>query len=181
MNYLTLMSYTLTWQPRADQESPNNEWLRAVKELLTNISPTHYQILATLTLISNSLQSGQSLPPFLPLPKPYELTKQLLKIGDGAGARISSASSMVGGKGPGEPVHILDARNVQQRGYTEFAVMQVCSTLAIADIEGLVAAVKSLVGVVDFSFRVDVSESSVESMGDDSQFTENEKGKGKVD
>lgn len=179
MNYLTLMSYTLTWRSRADQESPNNEWLRALKDVLNNISPTHHTILSTLTLISNSLQSGQSLPPFLPLPKPYELTKQLLKVGDGA--HISSASSMVGGK-PGEgPVHILDARNAQQRGYTEFAVIQVCGTLAIADIEGLVAAVKSLVGVVDFSFRVDTSESSVESMGDDSQFTEDGKGKGKVD
>ena len=178
MNYLTLMSYTLTWRPREDQGSPNNEWLRALKEVLANISPTHHTILATLTLMSNSLQSGQSLPPTLQLPKPYELTKQLLRFGEGA--HISSASSLAGGK-PGEagPVHILDARNVQQRGYTEFAVMQVCLTLAIAEIEGLVAAVKSLVGVVDFSFRVDTSESSVESFGD--EFAENGKGKGKVD
>ncbi len=62
------------------------------------------------------------------------------------------------------PGGILDARNIEERGYSEFAVLQVCSTLICDDLEGLIKAVSGLVGVVDFSFRVDVSESSLDTV-----------------
>lgn len=50
---------------------------------------------------------------------------------------------------------ILDARNMEKQGYAEFAVLQVCDALVCDDLEGLVHAVGDLVGVVDFSFRVE--------------------------
>lgn len=222
MNYLTLMSYTLTWHPHMRNETrkaaSDNIWLHAFAEVLANISPTQHAIVSTLTLLSNSLLSGQSLPPFLPLPKPYEMTRQLLRLSNEHGPPAQGAAAAAEGDpllnpgdktesvadsgfvGPGidtrtkpsvttdknvaqqqdsRPLlaqgpaamrtgNILDARNMEQRGYIEFAVLQVCGTLVCDDLEGLVRAVGSLVGIVDFSLRVDVASDSSFRTGSDS-------------
>ena len=59
--------------------STNREWLTALSEVLDVLRPMHHTILSTLTLLSNSLLSGQSLPPFLPLPRPYEMARELTR------------------------------------------------------------------------------------------------------
>ena len=82
--------------------------------------------------------NGQSLPPYLPLPKPFELTAELIRI---------TKEREGGGNG------ILDVDNVEQYGYAEFAVLEVCSTHLREDLEGLVHSVSSLVGVIDFSLH----------------------------
>lgn len=212
MNYCTLMSYVLTYlAPKGPAENSDKDWMHVLGEVFEDVSPVHNQILSTLTLLSNSLLSGQSLPPYLPLPKPYEMTKHLLSMpadGDSTarrktahrGAQHSSASSSSSASSTsssssthstaphndadGEPStnqntttssqdharrrplearSLLDARNMEQKGYTEFAVLQVCSTLIVGDLEGLIATVAGLVGTVDFSFRVEHSASSDES------------------
>ena len=268
LNYLTLISYTVTWRPRHAPEKVDADWIEALSELVRSIGPTHYTILSTLTLLSNSLLSGQSLPPYIPLPRPYELTRQLLALKKDMGAASGGAAtpatggdaasgaaapSAVGSKprrrnsvwgkqgwrpeagsqdvsasgglymrqpedslgatpsplapttsvpdhnrkptwrdvsenevstSTGSPLQrigtntaanlgsVLDARNMEQRGYTEFAVLQVCSTLVCDDLEGMIQTISGLVGVVDFSFRLDESQVNV---GDD------DKGKGKKD
>lgn len=281
LNYLTLISYTVTWKPRHAPGLVDDAWIKALSELIRSIGPTHYTILSTLALLSNSLLSGQSLPPYIPLPRPYELTRQLLTLkregggGDvparsastasgaatttgaapGAGGkqpprrrnsvwgkqswRPEAGSAIVGGgDGTGgmyerqteeeavetnvPPRHrrstaassrdrptiwrevtdnavstatglteltriatgpaaqlgsVLDARNMEQHGYTEFAVLQVCSTLVCDDLEGMIQAVSGLVGVVDFSFRMDESNESLEAEAEAA--ADNEKGKGK--
>lgn len=195
MNYLTLMSYVLTWAPDEPREATDSAWMHVFSEVMDQIAPTHHTILSTITLLSNSLLSGQSLPPFLPLPKPYEVTRQLLKLSEehrqaeqnpsanvgGGGTSITSVGSGTSTRsnnnnnssaGDTQPVtlgpdawNLLDARNMEQKGYTEFAVLQVCSTLVIGDLEGLVRTVGNLVGTVDFSFRIDGgSDSSLESV-----------------
>lgn len=55
---------------------------------------------------------------------------------------------------------------MEQKGYTEFAVLQVCSTLIVGDLEGLIATVGGLVGTVDFSFRVEQNASDESSVSD---------------
>jgi len=167
--------------------------------VLACISPLHHTILSTLALLSNSLLSGRALPPFMPLPEPYEVTRQVLELNpalrdaghvlandepvrlDVSTGKDKSGSS--GGRGtengdgeddddddrisaeggdtaiPGVR-DLLDPDNMEQPGYTEFAVMQVCATLICGDLEELIRCVSSLVGVVDFSFRVDISNSS---------------------
>lgn len=50
------------------------EWIRQLADVLGKAAPSNHPIISTMTLLSNSLASGQSLPPFLPLPRPYELT-----------------------------------------------------------------------------------------------------------
>ena len=58
---------------------------------------------------------------------------------------------------------ILDARHMQEPGYSAYAVMQVASSLISDDLEKLVGSVKDLVGEVDFSFVVVDSEESLGS------------------
>ncbi|KAL2280846.1 hypothetical protein FJTKL_12162 [Diaporthe vaccinii] len=214
MNYCTLMSYVLTYlAPKGPAENSDKDWMHVLGEVFEDVSPVHNQILSTLTLLSNSLLSGQSLPPYLPLPRPYEMTRHLLSMrADGdhksaskaarhsstssSASSASSSSSSTHSTTPaaqdtdGEPSNpspnsrqddkrqqeqhrsldarsLLDARNMEQKGYTEFAVLQVCSTLIVGDLEGLIATVAGLVGTVDFSFRVEhnESDSSVSDLG----------------
>ncbi|KXH34024.1 hypothetical protein CSIM01_02359 [Colletotrichum simmondsii] len=228
MRYLTLIAYTITWKPRDRPASPSSDsdraWLRALNQVLAGIEPTQHTILSTLTLLSNSLLSGQSLPPFMQLPRPNELTRKLLHLKGpdpeprtmqrrgselehrlvtvhtrtGSEVRPSgrkpsvvgsvvesptSDTSTIGGMpelsemvSPLGSGSILDVRNVEQHGYTEFAVLQVCSSLVCDDLEGLVRSVSSLVGVVDFSFRINPSEATLTSSDEDDT-----RGKGKRD
>jgi hypothetical protein len=175
--------------------STNREWLSALSEVLEVLKPTHHTILSTITLLSNSLLSGQRLPPFLPLPRPYEMTRQLMRLGQSApsaanpneddddtadGAPIRMVNTRTGhedshptvrrrngGRRDTTIANILDPRNIEQPGYAEFAVLQVCTTLVCDDLEGLMRAVSGLVGVVDFSFRTGSagSESSLDLTG----------------
>jgi len=225
IGYLSLISYTLTHPtPARPEEVAGNEkqqqqkggseegespaetsqatpvldeevWHEALAEVLDLLKPAHHAILSTLTLLSNSLLSGQSLPPFIPLPRPLEMTRRhrLVSLNphlgrqDPAGESSNSsypesfdshsqhALRSSGGSG-GLTINILDPQHMDQPGYAEFAVLQVCTTLVCDDLEGLVKAVSGLVGIVDFSFRVGSSESSIGS-----RKSTNGKKKGKAD
>lgn len=83
-------------------------------------------------MLSASVTQGSALPPYMQLPQPYQLSRRLDELDSG----------------------ILDARHVEEPGYSAYAVMQVASSLVGDDLERLVAEVKGLVGEVDFSFRV---------------------------
>ncbi|KAK1773957.1 hypothetical protein QBC45DRAFT_446490 [Copromyces sp. CBS 386.78] len=109
--YLTLMSYTITHpihapakikpyalqnqigSPRASSVAVSPKWDDQVAELVMTLEPTHHTILSTLTLLSNSLLSGQSLPPFVPLPRPYEITRRLIRLGTSSPLRSHPAST----------------------------------------------------------------------------------------
>lgn len=167
------------YSPRPSMSTTNRAWLGALTEVLDMLKPTHHTILSTLTLLSNSLLSGQSLPPFLPLPRPYEMTRRLMRLaqsapaapdGDGfGGAPIRMVDSRTGWVDyqqdapyrDGAVADILNPRNIEQPGYAEFAVLQVCTTLVCDDLQELMKAVSGLVGVVDFNFRLGGSESSL--------------------
>jgi hypothetical protein len=75
------------------------------------------------------------------LPEAYGLSRRLEKLDKG----------------------ILDAKHVEEPGYSAYAVMQVASSLVTDDLKGLVEDVKSLVGEVDFSFKIVSSEASSET------------------
>ncbi|KAL8391772.1 hypothetical protein RB595_002109 [Gaeumannomyces hyphopodioides] len=161
--------------------SADERWVRTLRAVLDEVQPAHHQIVSTLALLSNALLSGQSLPPFIQMPSLYGVRNPRLP-GDrpaGGGGCLhhthpgrpcpwaspfsSSSGAAVTGTDDddddedvgGNLADMLDPRNVEQRGYTEFAVMQVCSTLVRDDLQALVRAVERLVGVVDFSYRVD--------------------------
>jgi hypothetical protein len=179
----------------------DRDWLNALASVLREIAPSHHNIVSTLMLLSNSLFSGHSLPPFLPLPRPYEMTRTLLRL-DRRSSRPTASSDeqeqepdlpplMVVDSRTGRAVdgrddrgeglgfglgreHVLDPEHLGRPGYAEFAVLEICSTLVCDDLEGLIRSISGLVGVVDFSYRVDRSESSLGSAGGGG-------GKGKVD
>jgi hypothetical protein len=182
----------------AQEPTPSNEqvttdtdtdraWLDALSSVLQEISSSQHNIVSTLTLLSNSLFSGQSLPPFLPLPRPYEMTRALLRLdsnNQSTGQEADLSPLMVVDSRTGLEVdhtptegglgghHILDAANMEQPGYAEFAVLEICNTLICDDLEGLVKDVGALVGVVDFSYTVD---------GRSGSTLWSQPGKGKVD
>jgi hypothetical protein len=184
--------------PTTDPDS-RRAWVNDLSNVLKEIAPSHHNIVSTLTLLSNALLSGQSLPPFLPLPRPYEMTRALLRLDSHHKTTSSSSSSideadlsplvLVNSRtgrpvddGPSSPGlglgghHILDPANMEQPGYAVFAVLEICNTLICDDLEGLVKDVGQLVGVVDFTYTVDgrsVSSTLVEDG--------NEGRKGKVD
>lgn len=149
MRYLTLVSYTLTHPPRptgtTTQEDDDKQWREDLASVYEALQPTHHAILSTLAQLSSSLLSGHSLPPFMPLPRPYDLTRRLVWQ-DGKEPCPTDDPNKTGTTG------ILDPRNMHQRGYAEFSVLQVCTTLVCDDLEGLVEDVSGLVGVVDFRF-----------------------------
>ncbi|KAK8022067.1 hypothetical protein PG993_012834 [Apiospora rasikravindrae] len=198
VSYLTLMAHTVGYAPpgqqgAAEEKEPDRAWIEALAELMADVVPTKRGIVCTLTLLSHSLQTGHSLPPNMPLPRPFALTRRLGVLAarrhrrdvrdssdsDESGSDSDSdreeepeaspstsataTGSTSGGGGPrpgGGPFGLLDAKNMAENGYAEFAVLQVCSSLICDDLEDLVRDVSKLVGVVDFSFRVEGSSST---------------------
>jgi hypothetical protein len=118
------------------------KWLADVSQLLQAVNPTSHHITSVLALLSASVTQGSALPPYMQLPRPYQLSQRLEKLDKG----------------------ILDARHVQEPGYSAYAVIQVASSLVTDDLRRLVELVKDLVGEVDFSFRVGVG-SEISSEG----------------
>lgn len=109
-----------------------------------------------LSLLSASVTQGSALPPYIPLPEPYNLSHRLERLDKG----------------------ILDAKHVEEPGYSAYAVLQVCSSLVGDDLRRLVEDVKELVGETDFEFHVAGGKGwSGSTLGDDGR----EGGKGKRD
>ncbi|TVY38822.1 Uncharacterized protein LSUB1_G004247 [Lachnellula subtilissima] len=159
LNYLTLISYaTRSWSDASCGPAyPNattaarRAWLSDLSLLMDTVKPTSHSITSTLALLSAAVLQGSALPPYMVLPEPYNLSKRLEALDKG----------------------ILDARHVEEPGYSAYAVMQVASGLVTDDLARLVEHVRDLVGETDFSFRVDISDSSLDSTG-----TERSSGKG---
>lgn len=159
MSYLSLISYaTQTWSTanEASKEDPSRAvWLHDLATLIDTIGPTSHQITSILSLLSASVRTGTALPPYIQLPEPYHLTRRLMQLDRG----------------------VLDARHVEEPGYSAYAVMQVASSLVSDDLRALVEHVKDLVGETDFTFKVLDNESSVGSSGSETVVS----GKGKSD
>lgn len=104
MSYLTIMSYALTSPTRTSHQvdSPLKEeaegedngaldhdaqaeevrWRRALAQVLPRVDAAHHTIISTLTLLSSSMLSGRSLPPFLLVPQPHEAARTLMRVPD---------------------------------------------------------------------------------------------------
>ncbi|TAQ84624.1 hypothetical protein B7494_g7055 [Chlorociboria aeruginascens] len=131
MRYLSLMAYaTDSWSDNDESAYPNTQpgrrraWLVDLTKLIDNVGGTSHQITSILSLLSASVKQGVALPPYLELPKPYNLSRRLEALDRG----------------------ILDSKNVEEPGYSSYAVAQVASSLVIDDLARLVEHVKDLVG-----------------------------------
>lgn len=163
MNYLSLMHYaTESWNKGDGLNYPNSspatrrQWLTDLTALIDAVGPTSHAVTSVLSLLSASVKQGSALPPYIQLPQPYDLNRRLEALDRG----------------------ILDARHVEEPGYSAYAVLQVCSSLVTDDLRRLVEHVKDLVGETDFSYKVTDSSSSVDSGATvDSDSLGNRKGK----
>lgn len=160
MNYLSLISYaTQAWSKESDLY-PNTDpvtrrkWLNNLSVLTDSINPTSHHITSTLSLLSASVREGSALPPYMVLPESYNLSRRLNALDNG----------------------ILNARHVKEPGYSAYACLQVASNLITDDLARLIEHVKVLVGETDFSFKISVSDTSIDSTGSDQNH-----GKGKKD
>lgn len=218
MTYLTLMSYAVIHPPRIlDRETAGDgrsgasdftenaqavRWTRALAEALPGVETAHHTIMSTLTLLSGSTFSGRSLPPTLPLPRPYDMMRMRRLVldaeSDDGDAPLSPRDSRhvyghldlttidlrqgisrdiaeirEADTAMAGKLRVLDSHDPELHDYAEFVLMQVCSTLVCNDLKKLVRAVSRLVGVVDFGFRVDSSNVDGKSR-DDSEYLHHE-------
>jgi hypothetical protein len=149
LGYLTLVSYALARPPRTREaeDDPGKEQLEekeagsfdAGADVLSGVEPTYHTVLLILTLLSNSLLSGLSLPPIM--------DRLMVVLEDGP-----DSSSGYGNSAPNTADRtLIDARNGKPHGHAQFVVVQACGTLVSDDVQGLLRAVSRLVGVEDFS------------------------------
>lgn len=137
------MAYaTETWTTHEEQPFPDNEsrraWLTDLTSLVDIVNPTSHQIISVLSLLAASVRDGTPLPPYMAIPQPYNLNQRLEALDKG----------------------ILDARHMQDLGYSTYAVLQVASGMLVDDLAKMMDDVRDLVGETDFSFRVPMSDAS---------------------
>ncbi|KAH9829614.1 putative ER transporter, 6TM, N-terminal [Teratosphaeria destructans] len=108
-----------------------SHWSNDFRRLLKSIGTTSHRVTSVLALMSSSITSGQPLPPYLEMPKPFNLSERLETI---------------------DPA-MLGLQHAAEIEYSAFAVLQLCARNVTIDLEALRSSVQSLVGVTDFSFH----------------------------
>ncbi|KAJ6441600.1 arrestin (or S-antigen) [Purpureocillium lavendulum] len=181
MGYMTLMSYAIPHPSQEEMAAGSDEKasnmgrkggpsLQAISDaahgrvtttadhILQGIDVTHHTVISALTLMSNSMLSGQSLPPFLPLPQEYGIAQNSAQSQPNLAEAVSDSAK--------EPLlHVWDpqvedsdsgasaphdAQSLEESGNF---MIRLCSMLVCDDLEGLMRTVSDLVGVVDFDVR----------------------------
>lgn len=131
-NYCALMAYASgSFSLDSTPLEERSKWSNDFRRLASSTSSTSNQIVSVLSLLSSSLTNAQPLPPYLQLPEPYGFVKKL--------ERIDS--------------DILSVRHIAEPEYSAFAVVQICGSSIVRDVENVVKHVKTLVGEMDFSFH----------------------------
>jgi hypothetical protein len=138
-NYMSLISYASRTYADEDPEK-STEWSNAFRQLMISINPFSHEVVMLLSLLSFSVREGRPLPPYIPQPGPFSMSQTLESMDPG----------------------ILSVRNINEPGYAAFAVLQLAARCISADLDNLTKTVKELVGVLDFSFRVEMSEAPEE-------------------
>ena len=141
-NYMALISYSSHSFTTAQEDSEESAWLKDFRRFAGDLNITSHEMTSTLCLASASVSNSQPLPPYLRLPKPYEL-----------GNRIATVD-------PG----ILSVSHISQPCYAAFAVLEIASTLIAEEMGHVVKLVKELVGEVDFSFHIISTSSGTSSI-----------------
>jgi hypothetical protein len=133
---MSLISYaSQTYGSEAPGEE--SEWSNTFRLLMNSINPVSHEIVMVLTILSAAIREGRPLPPYMPRPQPFSLTKQLESL---------------------DP-RILSVRHINEPGYAAFAVLQLAARCISSDLDNLTESVKELVGVMDFSFHIETQAS----------------------
>ena len=137
LNFMTLVSIaSATFSNMDDQNDVKsqyqNEWVRNLRKVISEANFTSQTVTTLLSLLSSSVSNGQALPPYLRAPEPYGLSAKLEAL-DG---------------------DLLSVRHIAEPGYASFAVVQIGTQCLVDDLKDLLAAVKELVGELDFSYHI---------------------------
>jgi hypothetical protein len=130
-----------------------SDWSNAFRLLMNSINPVSHEVVMVLTILSSAIREGRPLPPYMPRPEPFSLSNRLESL---------------------DP-RILNISHINEPGYAAFAVLQLAARCISEDLERLTESVKELVGVMDFSFRVEEPETSDEGERSDVPETRKDK------
>ena len=157
-NYMALISYSsMTFT--SDSLNEESAWLKDFRSFTKDLNLTSHEMTSTLCLVSASVTNSQPLPPYLKLPKPYNLGRRMEAI---------------------DP-ELLSPSHIREQAYAAFAVLEIASTLVSEEIGRIVKLVQKLVGEVDFSFHIISTSSDASStdstlaLSDDSESTKGKK------
>jgi len=131
-NYMALISYASLSFSYLDSDGTVSNWTSSFRRIMSSIRPTSHETVMLLSLLAASIRDGRPLPPYIPRPKAYELTRRMEEI----------------------DADILSVRHVNEPGYAAFAVLQLASRCIGVDVDILVDKMKKLLGEVDFSYHV---------------------------
>lgn len=136
-----------------DDAAEESNWMKDFRQFAGDMNLTSHDITSTLCLVSTSISNAQPLPPYLKMPKPYDLVD-----------RMAAADP-----------EILSVSHLSQPCYSAFAVLEITSGLITEEMTHMVKLVQELVGEVDFSFHIlstssgnTSTDSSTSALSDDS-------------
>jgi len=113
---MSLVGYSSkTFTDISVHNSSESEWLDDFKRLISSVNVTSHEITSLLALLSSAITNGQPLPPYLTIPKPYQLSTKLRALDR----------------------DILSVRHIAEPGYAAFAVMQISTRCIVGDLEKL--------------------------------------------
>lgn len=80
MQYIALISYASSTYSLHNRDAEMTQWATDFRQVLGSTASTSHQIITILSMLSSSLRNGQALPPYMELPKPFQLVRKLEHI-----------------------------------------------------------------------------------------------------
>ncbi|KAM3418373.1 hypothetical protein BST61_g4370 [Cercospora zeina] len=152
LQYITLISYASRsfTSPSSSSSSSTTTtnptpWSHSFRHHLTSLTTTNsHKLTSLLSLLSSSITDARALPPYLDFP-----SQQQSHHAKSAPHQKFTMETL-----DREEEGILSIRHIEEPEYGAFAVMQICAGCVDDDVRKIMRHVKTLVGVIDFSFHV---------------------------
>lgn len=133
LNFMALISTTsATFTSLHHDHEHGSRWLRNFRKIIAEANLTSQAVTSVLTLLSAAIVNKQALPPYVRLPEPYTISKELDALDS----------------------DVLNVRHIAEPGYASFACIQIVTKNLNDEMKDLLAAVKELVGELDFSYHI---------------------------
>lgn len=132
LNFMALIATTSATFADLHDDEEGSRWLKDFRRIITEANLTSQAVTSVLTLLSAAIVNKQALPPYVRLPEPFTLTKRLDELDS----------------------DVLSVRHIAEPGYASFACIQIVTKNLTDEMKELLAAVKELVGELDFSYHI---------------------------
>lgn len=137
LNFMALISITSATfadldRGSASERESGSRWLQNLRRIVGEANLTSQAVTSVLTLLSAAIINKQALPPYVRLPEPYALSQKLDALDS----------------------DVLSVRHIAEPGYASFACTSIATNNLNDEMKDLLAAVKELVGELDFSYHI---------------------------